>query len=338
MREGAAWIAGALVTLVLGCGGGSEGGQPTGVEERTGAEGLVLGPKKATKGGGKPASPPGNPSSAGIPVGPFGTDTPDLEPLQSSFGFTGAQAPMGPGRMINYLTEARRLGYRVVLQLVGGHGKYTDSQGNFDLGMWKGRVDRLLPVAAEMQPLVDDGTLLGHLMLDDIKAFKGRDPTQADIDEMARYSKSIWPNWATFVRRHATGMPGRLEDYVHLDGVWNQYRANRGDPAQWAKEQADAARTAGLIFINGLNILAGGDGSSGLSGFFGNKWAMSADELRTYGEAMLSEGPCALLMWKKEDSYFSRQKIRTALRDLAAIGASQAATSCRADGHGGGKK
>ena len=102
--------------------------------------------------------------------------------------------------------------------------------------------------------------------MDDISAFKGQDPTSDDIDEMARHSKSIWPNLATFVRRHATGMPGRLKDYVHLDGVWNQYAARFGDAAAWAKEQADAARAAGLVFINGLNILDGGDGSSGIGG------------------------------------------------------------------------
>jgi len=333
MRVAAAWITGAIVTLAVACEGGPERVEPTGLEEISGTHGLVVGAKR----GGKPPNKPTNPSSDGVPVGPFGTDTPDLEPLQDSFGFTGAQAPMGPGRVITYLTEARRLGYKVAIRLAGGHSKYRDGDGNFDLEMWKQRVDRFLSVAEEMQPFIDDGTLLAHLMLDDISAFPGRDPTQDDIDKMARHSKSIWPNWATFVRRHATGMPGRLEDYVHLDGVWNQYSAGRGGAAAWAKEQADAARAAGLIFINGLNILAGGDGSSGLGGFWPNKWTMSADELRTYGEAMLSEGPCALLMWKLEESYFSRQEIRTALNDLAAAAATERATSCQADGKGGGK-
>src|SRR5512134_3050219 len=76
---------------------------------------------------------------------------------------------------------------------------------------------------------------------------------------------------------------------------------------------------APLGLFAGLNVLDGGDGSSGFHGNYPGKWAMSAAELRTYGTALLSQSyVCGFGMWECRSAYYDRADVKSAMADLSA--------------------
>jgi hypothetical protein len=82
--------------------------------------------------------------------------------------------------------------------------------------------------------------------------------------------------------------------------------------------------------IGGLNVLDGGNGSSGIPGTYGTKWAMSASELRTYGSVMLAPTyVCGFLMWKYTSAYYSRTDVKSAMSALSTLARNHPKTSCR---------
>jgi len=192
----------------------------------------------------------------------------------------------------------RAAGLRVTLRLTGDHQHYTTTGGDFDLAAWKAM---LAPwKGSGVDEFVRDGTLAGHMLLDDIENFDGRDPDAADLEEMARYSEEVIPGLMTFVRHRATGLPtpegGR---YRHVDAVVNQYLAERGDVEAYAAAEAARATELDLVVINGLNIADGGDGSSGQRGWRKNKWAMTPAEVERYGTVLAEVPECAMfLLWE----------------------------------------
>lgn len=195
------------------------------------------------------------------------------------------------------LPMARTAGFRVTLRLTGDHPVYTAPDGSFDLDLWKASLARWAPAAHALGPYIADGTLAAHMILDDIHNFTGRDPTAADLDEMARISEVLLPGLPTFVREKATGLPlPRGGRYRHLDACVNQYKAMEGDAGAWAHREAARARELGLQVIQGLNIANGGDGSAGRPGWGPGKFPMSGEEIRRYGPALLGPGGVSMFL------------------------------------------
>lgn len=194
-------------------------------------------------------------------------------------------ATMNPAWAVESLLPlARSAGMTVTLRLSGDHPGYT-RDGNFDLAAWKQMM--LVWRNSALGPFVDDGTLAGHMLLDDIDTFAGYNPNAADLDEMARFSKELIPGLMTFVRQKATEMPKPQDGrYRHLDAVVNQYKAVDGDVSAYAARQVAAAAALDVGIINGMNIADGGDGSSGKSGYRGTHFAMSAEEVLRYGTVL----------------------------------------------------
>jgi hypothetical protein len=83
----------------------------------------------------------------------------------------------------------------------------------------------------------------------------------------------------------------------------------------------------------GLNILDGGDGSSGWKANRSKYWAMSASEVLRYGSLLVEEpSACALLLWKydREDrTYFARPDIQAALAEVGRLAADRPTAECR---------
>jgi hypothetical protein len=247
----------------------------------------------------------------------------------------------------NFLPLVRAADLQVTLRLTGNNPAYT-TDGNFDLQKWK---DNLLAwqTACEVdddciQPYIDDGTLVGHMLIDDIFTFSGTDPTAAELDEMARYSEELFPGLMTFVRCKASDVLNLLPDgetYTHLDAVVNQYTNfqgfSDGPIAEYVAEQAAAADALGLAVINGLNIADGGDGSSGVDGWSSGMFAMSAEEIATYGEALLDREAfpslIMFLMWEYDgqelwsdgtsigSDYFDQSALQEAIESLGILAA-----------------
>ena len=119
-------------------------------------------------------------------------------------------------------------------------------------------------------------------------------------------------------------------EYVYVDAVDNQYSSRDGDAALYAAAEYDAARALGLQVINGMNIADGGDGSSGQPGWREGKYAMSADEIVSYGTALLHVPHLKMfLLWEYDgeelwsdgsigSDYFDQTVLQSALSAFSA--------------------
>lgn len=191
------------------------------------------------------------------------------------------------------LPMAQAAGMSVNLRVVGDHAYYTDDGGNFDLAAWKAMVDAWTD--SGVQPYIDDGTLGWHMLIDDITEFPGEGPTGDELEEMAVYSSRVFPGLPTLVRANATELPEPSAGaYEWLGASVNQYVAADGDAVDYAVEQHDRAEALGVGIVMGLNIADGGNGSSLQQGWTEGKWAMTAEEITTYGE-ILSTVPGTLM-------------------------------------------
>jgi hypothetical protein len=250
--------------------------------------------------------------NAGLPFGPNHAHRMGDEP------FTLNQiTAITPGCLLADLEAARRANVQVFISFTGNERHYGDANG-FNLAMWKQRVDRFRNI--DITPYIADGTILAHFVMDepeDKTNWHGHVVSKADIDEIARYSKSIWPTITTMIR----SWPDYLTGYTfeHLDAVWFHYIERRGPIEPFLDKNFADARAAGLNVVGGLNVLNGGSPNSGIPGKSATKNAMNAEELRTWGGAFLNRpGMCAFLLWEWKADYFARPDIQAAIADLAA--------------------
>jgi hypothetical protein len=246
--------------------------------------------------------------------------------------FTGTQITAtlienGQSCLLSDLAAARRANMRVFISFTGNERHYRDANG-FSVEMWKARVNRFRNL--DLSPYIADGTIMAHLIMDepsDPSNWNGKAVPLADIEEIARYSKEVWPTMPTLIRT----WPEYLEGYQfpHLDAVWFHYLDRWAPLDGFIGEHFPAARALGLNIVGGLNVLNGGSSQSGIPGKKAGKFAMSADEVRAWGERILAEpGMCAFLFWEYSDAYLSRPDIRAALEDLVAKARDYPQRSC----------
>lgn len=254
------------------------------------------------------------------------------EQLFGFWGITDDYEAMADSTGMNAFVVATSLNYAVTTQLPaveeaglsaafrmsGGNAELVDSGGNFSLSKWTDLVE--LWDDPRLDPFAGD-ELEWHMMLDDIDTFDnefgGQNPTAAELAEMAETSKTLFPEIKTFLRHDADDMPSG--DYPYLDAVLNQYTALKGSLSEYISSNLEAASDLGVDSIWGLNILDGGDGSSGQPGDSSGKYTMSAAEIQEYGEELLSTpGSLGLLMWKY-DERFNTAEYLSAFQTLASL-------------------
>lgn len=268
----------------------------------------------------------------GIPFGEFG-----LEPEQFRPPYTGAVVLVSRSSVASVLRAAQERKLRLVLNLAGGGRHYSNPDGTFNLELWKARIDTYRDV--DFSPYVTEGLVLAHFLLDEpgaIGTWGGRPVSRAEIEEMARYSESIWPALPTAVRATAEWLGRGDTTYTSLDIAWAQwagpYRGGMGlTPEQFRDENVARAKELELGLIFGMNYLNGGDGSSGIPGteLHPELWQMSAAELAHVG-TVLTGAPyaCALLSWRHHVTFESRPEVRAALDSVARVAAGRGGTSC----------
>ncbi len=80
-----------------------------------------------------------------------------------------------------------------------------------------------------------------------------------------------------------------------------------------------AANDEGLKVVWGMNVLDGGDGSSGKHFNSSTKYSMSASEVLKYGKALLAaSNACGFLMWMYQTDYMASSGILDAMKTLSA--------------------
>ncbi|GDX81688.1 hypothetical protein LBMAG42_34990 [Deltaproteobacteria bacterium] len=255
-----------------------------------------------------------------------------LADLNARFGMTVVQrATEEPHWAVTSLLPTfRGSAVKLTLRLSGDHPAYTSGNDDFDLAMWKAALERWKD--SGIQPFIDDGTLIGHMLIDDVQNFTGHDPDGAELDEMARYSKELFPGLMTYVRLRATDMPEPAGGkYLYLDAQVNQYESWEGEIHAYAEAQAARARELDLRVINGMNIADGGDGSSGKAGYRADHWAMSATEISDNGAVLAAIPSCGMFLnWEYDGEerwadgsigadYFNQPELQAALAELGGV-------------------
>jgi hypothetical protein len=255
-----------------------------------------------------PAPPP---THVGIPVGPYHLP-------RESFGaaFTGSLLAARPDSLAFYLEAARWANARILISLVGSESRFVGDDGHFSLEIWKRRVDRFRGI--DLSSYIEDGTIIGHYIMDephDPSNWGGKVVTRTEVDEMARYSKELWPTMATIIR----GKPDYLKgyQYKYLDAAWMQYTVQFGGIEGFISSNVQDAKASGLVLVGGLNVINGGSKNSGIPGRRPGKYGMSANEIKTWGGALLAEpSTCAFIVWEYDSKYFSRPDIKGAFEAL----------------------
>jgi hypothetical protein len=218
------------------------------------------------------------------------------------------------------LEPLRQYGIFGVVNLIGGKHNYKNPDESFNVDMWKAIIDEF--DASIIQEYIDAGYVVGNYILDEPHAgsrWSGEDVDPALVDEAACHSKSIWPNLPTVIRTHpgwAVREEGAAHDFQCVD-IWvAQYSARKGPIDDYVAQNVADAQALGAQLVGGLNVLNGGDGSSGIpSDYDPDDWVMSADELRAYGDAWLAAPIIQLGIWRWAGTewYWALPEIRAAV-------------------------
>jgi hypothetical protein len=251
----------------------------------------------------------------GIPMGAFALPT-------TLFGapFNGGFRNIWPGELVKELSAIRARGGKVVLMFAGNERYYKDGAHHFSLDRWKSRVSRFKGV--NFSQFVTDGTIIGHYLIDepnDPHNWGGRPVPGSTVEQMAQFSKQLWPNMSTVVRAEPGYLLKTGHGYRYLDAAWAQYVTRKGTPGDYIKRNVADAQRAGLSLVTGLNISKGGPGGG----------RMSSSLIRSAGLTLLSSSyPCAFISWQYS-SYFVSGSVLTAMKDLRAKAQSRSTKSCR---------
>jgi hypothetical protein len=280
-----------------------------------------------------PPAPP--PVHNGIPFGPNvytrGESSKSLiPPSDIDAAFSGLITAAYPQTLIEKLEAARRRSDRILLSFAGNSEFYRDANG-FNLDMWKAKVDRFRGI--DISSYIADGTLIGHFIMDepsDPNNWFGHPVPVSQIEEMAKYSKEIWPDLPAVIRAWPSYVKGY--PFQYLDAVWAQYHERFGSLDEFIASNVRDAKASGLELVLGLNVLAGG-GDGGLPGYYFNKKSMTAQQLKQWGNALLDQPyGCAFFMFRYDPAYFQRPDIKEAMAELGQKARSLPVQPCRRSG------
>ena len=281
-------------------------------------------------------------SYTGIPYGPMG--------LWEGVGFEWGPAPFTVSHdntfansIVSRINAARQKKQRLILAMTGGPSSNFKTNGKFDLGKWKNRMNlfKTSTIKNAVAAGVADGTIVGNSVMDEPETKQwGGVMTKPLIDQMATYVKNIFPTLPVGVNMGAPGYKWRTwERYRVVDYTANQYmwRATSGNIGAWRNAVLDRAQVEGVRTAFSLNLLNGGvvdntgawdcTGTGG-KGTTAYRCRMTADQVRTWGRAIGPYG-CAMLMWRYDDAFMAKSANQVAFRDVASLLASKTRRSCR---------
>ena len=261
------------------------------------------------------AQPTASAFAGGIPFGNFAQPVSQMGSI-----FNGAHENSTPTGLLRELQEIKSRGGKVILALSGSPRYYRDGAGNFSYTKWKERVNRFRNV--NFRTYIEDGTIVGHYLIDepnDPANWNGKEVSSSMVEEMAKYSKSLWPSMVTIVRAEPRHMG---DNHRYLDAAWAQYLSRRGNVNEYIKDVVGTAQRKGLALVVGMNVLKGGTP---------NGTRMTASEVENWGSALLSSGyPCAFINWEYSGDYYSSSSIRSAMSALRRKAENRSTKSCRA--------
>jgi hypothetical protein len=285
-------------------------------------------------------------SYSGVPYGPIGIWSSWTSFYWGPAPFTGSQNFVDASGILKRIEYARSKRQRLVLAMATGPTYMFTTNGKFDYAKWK-KVMNTYNTSAIKQAVaaaVSDGTIIGNMLIDEPETKRwGGVITKALLDDMARYTKSMFPTLPVGVNY---GPPGylwrRSERYRALDYIVFQYNHNvtSGNVPAWRDAVLAQARADGVTPGFSLNILDGGrrdtDGNYGCNGSGqagrGTYWPncrMTASQVKEWGQILGSAGGCTLQMWRYDGAYMARSDNQGAFKTVASYMNSRPRRSCR---------
>jgi hypothetical protein len=289
---------------------------------------------------------PPPPSGDGIPFCVWRTESQSFF-TQYPWWNAGQATSMTPSNCRSILDGFAAAGRKCFVRL-WSDATITDGNGNYQYSLYKSSIDRYKNAGLQtyLNSRGADGTILAHITIDDIKKVTrwGRELTGTDCEEQAEYSKQEYPSIRAWARARTTQLAGRT--YDALEGCASIYLFNRGnapgagaakpggytqqiridDCTKYRDDELEGATTLGLDVGFGLNIVNGGDGSSGLFGDDGTDtlYRQSANELTTYGGILIPDCDLYFQMWEYNPeaanvSYLARTDVQTAMNGLRTL-------------------
>ncbi len=264
------------------------------------------------------AVPVGDPGLAavtrrGIPIGHF------AQPV-STFGriYNGGHKNFSPNGIVRELSAIRARGGRVVVAFAGSP-RYYKENGHFSLTKWKARVNRFRGI--NLSSFVKDGTITGHYMIDepnDPANWRGKRVPPSVLEEMAKYSKRLWPGMATIVRTEPSYL---ARNHRYLDAAWAQYLSRKGAPEAFLRRNVADAQNRRVGLVVGLNVLHGGTP---------NGTKMTAKQVKSWGSTMLNSSyPCAFISWTYDGRFLTSRGMSDAMGALRRKAQERSNRSCR---------
>ncbi len=316
-----------LISLINACGGGGPAASVGLPPEGSVGDSTPPPPTDST-----PPQPPPPPPDSGsyIPVHvgiPFGPTQMEMEEFGPEYSGTIYSAQ--PERIMAALELARQTNSRLLINMTNNESSIRDEHG-FSFEKWKQKVDRYR--GFDFSSYIADGTLVAHYIMDepyDPTNWNGKPVTAAEVEELAKYSKEIWPDLPTIVGvwpGYVKGVP-----HEHLDGVRHHYHIRYGPIEDYESTNIQDAKSEGLSYVTGLNLLNGGTGESGIPGRKEGKFAMSAREITTWGNLLIADPyVCGFVMFEYDSDYLARPDIKEALTELKKKAEAHPQQSCRA--------
>jgi hypothetical protein len=203
--------------------------------------------------------------------------------------------------------------------MFAGNERHYKSGGRFSLTKWKERVNRFRGI--NFTQFIKDGTIIAHYLIDEPNDAHnwGSPISGATLEEMARYSKQLWPGMPTVVRAESSYLAKFSTRYSALDAAWAQYVTRKGTPTDFIRRNVSDAQRKGLALVTGLNVSAGVNGH-----------AMSGAQIKAFGSALLASSyPCAFISWQYRSGYASASSVKDAMRYLSSKARNRPTKSCR---------
>jgi hypothetical protein len=277
------------------------------------------------------SSPPPSSTGMGVPYGPFALWSSSTSVKWGPVPFTGSIGASTPSGIVTQINTARQMGQKLVLFMTGGAHLNYITNGAFDMGKWKARMDQYntSTIRNAVAQAVSDGTVVGNAMIDEPEHPSwGGVLTKPMLDEMAAYGHQYFPTLPMGVNHGPGGYKWRgTESYKVVDYVLNQYAWRIGSISTWTGNVETLAKRDGYAVGYSINILDGGvqdrdgtwdcvdEGQAG-KGTYNSNCRTPADSLQRWGRTLVGHG-CVLLMWTYDDAYMSRSDDQAAFKSVA---------------------
>jgi len=252
----------------------------------------------------------------------------------------------GAGGVIKQIDAARAKKQKLMLSLTDGFRSHYQTNGQFDIAKWKGRMApyNTTAIKAAIARGIADGTIIGNQVINEPNLTAWGTITKATVDQLCRHVKSMFPTLPSgpvVVHWWRPTESYRACDFIIDQYGWTQQSmgpgtyGGKGDVVSWRTAALAQAKKEGIAIAFSMNILGGGQKVPGCplsttGGPYGDgvHCRLTASQVRQFGVALGPYG-CAMFMWKYEAAFWSKSANIQAFKDVAAKLATSPGRSCR---------